>query len=233
MFRRLTLTSLILLILYSIPYSEENDSTLCNSTLNIHANSKALQFQVNSNFQFRSFQGSTISLKYHLSQKRAIRCGISLNGGNSEYNMDRQIIENDSLNSKDLTDNSNISVSITTQYLLYHPAKYSYIFYGLGPIFRCSLSNRYDEIQNNLTGSWELTDSRKQKSSIYYVGLSFVFGTEVFISKSISIHGEYNQELTYQYRSAKDTQPNQVNKSSITGFSFVSNGVNFGCSFYW
>ncbi|HCI56026.1 MAG TPA: hypothetical protein DFI01_08900 [Bacteroidales bacterium] len=223
----------ISLILFTTSYSEVNDSTRYNSPQKIQDHSKALQFLLNQNFQLSQFQGSTISFKYHLSQKQAIRSGITLNGSNSEYNADHQIVENDSLNSKDLTNNDYISVSIYSQYLLYRPAKYSYIFYGLGPLIRYSLLSRYDEIQRMQTGTWNISETREQKSSSYYIGLSFVIGCEIFISKSISIHGEYNQEITYHYQYEKDILPTRVSKSRSSGFSFGNNPVKFGCSFYW
>ncbi|MBU0710936.1 hypothetical protein KKA87_03290 [bacterium] len=233
MFRRISLTLLVLLVLFTITYAEEIDSTLCNSNLKIQDHSKALQFQIYSNFQIGQFQGSTISLKRHLSKNKALRYGITLNGSNSDIDGNYRVIANDSLSEKDITDNSSITISITTQYLLYHSAKYSYIFYGLGPVIRYSISNRYDKIHTNLTGSWELTNSREQKSSLYNIGLSFVFGSEVFISKSISIHGEYSQELVYEYRTSKDTRPDKVNENILTGYSFGNSEVAFGCSFYW
>ncbi|HPC36379.1 MAG TPA: hypothetical protein P5268_07975 [Candidatus Marinimicrobia bacterium] len=221
------------LILISNSFSEVKDSTIAKSPQNIQNGSKALQFLIGPNVQIINFQGSTLSLKYHLSPKQSIRCGISLIGKSEEYDADNKILENDSLNSKDFTDNDYYSVEINTQYLLYHPNKYSYLFYGVGPLFRYSFSDRYDEIQNKLTGTWDVYETREQKSINYYIGLSFVFGYELFITKTISLHGEYNQEVTYHHQHSKDVRPYKVIESSSSGFLFRGNSIKFGCSFYW
>jgi hypothetical protein len=46
----------------------------------------AMQFGISSNFTLTSFQGSTLALKYQLSDRDAIRGGITINGSTSNGN---------------------------------------------------------------------------------------------------------------------------------------------------
>ncbi|MBU0710957.1 hypothetical protein KKA87_03400 [bacterium] len=233
MIRRILLLSFVLTILFTFIYSEECDSTNCNSKLNIQSKSKALQFSIEPDFQLGSFQGSTISIKKHLSEKRALRYGISLTGGNTISESNRKIITNDSLNLKNNSDNSSYSFTLMSQYLIYKSTRYSYLFYGLGPIFRYTNQIRESETKNNLTGDWESSDINDRNTKSYYYGLSFVFGVEVFVSKTISIHGEYCQELTYRNDYYEEVRPTQITENSTRGFSVDGGQVDFGCSFYW
>ncbi|MDO9580855.1 MAG: hypothetical protein Q7J06_09875, partial [Bacteroidales bacterium] len=100
----------------------------------IKDNSKALQFQIGSNFQLQSFQGSSISLKKHKSIKRAIRYGLTIGGGAYNDQSNTQIIENDSLDEKTLNDQTYFSATIYSQYLIYHPSEHSYMYYVLRSI---------------------------------------------------------------------------------------------------
>ena len=63
---------LIVYFIFSNAYPQD-------STQNSLKQSKfALQFQIGSNFNLQSFQGTTLSCKYHIFDKSALRAGISL-----------------------------------------------------------------------------------------------------------------------------------------------------------
>jgi len=231
--KRIFVLSFILTILFTLTYSDECDSTSNNSRFNIRSNSTALQFSIDPNFQLGSFQGSSISIKKHISEKRALRYGFSVSGGNTIIESSRQVIDNDTLCVKNASDSYSYSFTLRTQYLIYKSKRYSYLFYGLGPIFRYVKQTQESETKNKLKGEWDSSGINNGDTKRFDYGLSFVFGVEVFISKTISIHGEYYQELTYRNEYYKEVRPTQITKNNTQGF-FLSGGyADFGCSFYW
>ena len=80
------------------------------------AKSWALEFQINENFSLSSFQGSTISAKYHFSPKRAMRFGISLSGSIQDQELDRMRMGLQENNQDKL------SLVVMSQYLFYSPS---------------------------------------------------------------------------------------------------------------
>lgn len=215
------------LILITMLYANEKDNT------NIEDDSKCLQFQIGSDFQLSSFQGSTISFKKHISDYRAYRIGFTISGDIEDRN-DFVNYDNDSLDNRNLIDTDNFGIDIIGQYLKYVPYEYSYLYYGLGP--RLIYSKTYQKIRHeeHTTGDWEQSSAdSKRYGKNFQLGLVFVAGVEFFISKSISIHSEYSQEVSYRYYWYK--QPSSNNYDNIRKYhrySIDSGGVKFGCSFY-
>jgi len=213
------------LILFTMLWANEKDD------FNIKDDSKCLQFQIDSDFQLSSFQGSTISFKKHISNNRAYRLGFTVSGDIQDINYFRNN-DNDTLDYKSTEDNDNFVINITGQYLKYTPYKHSYFYYGLGPHF--VFSKQYEEANSKhyYTGEWELLATSKTYSNNFKFGLLFVAGIEIFISKSISIHSEYTQEISYRYYWEKQpgSSTNTIRKYNF--YSFDSSGVKFGCSFY-
>jgi len=218
----------LLLILFTTLSAESRDST----NIFIKDNSKCLQFSIGSNFQLSSFQGSTISFKKHISESRAYRLGFTTSG-NIEDRNEFTNYDTDSLDYRQITDIDNLGIKITGQYLKYIPYEHSYFYYGCGPKIMFSQGYRKIQYEDYSSGSWELQGdiSKSYYKSIQF-GLVFIAGIEIFISKSISIHSEYSQEMLYQYFWSK--QPlniyNRIKKYDY--YSIKSGGVKFGCSFY-
>src|SRR5271157_4544368 len=73
---RLPFLFLISMSMYFCSQAQDASSE-CNS---LKEGAWALQFGIASNFTLTSFQGTTIAAKYQLSEKNAIRGGLTING---------------------------------------------------------------------------------------------------------------------------------------------------------
>jgi len=218
------------MFVFSILLANDKDST---STL-INDESQCLQFQIGSNFNLGSFQGSTISYKKHISNSRAYRVGISISG-KIEDRIDFDNSDTDSLDFRQITDYDNLGIELTGQYLKYLKHKYSYFYYGYGPkvIYSRAYQKYYSE--DYITGDWERSsDLRKYYGYSIQVGLELVAGVEVFLTNSISIHGEYSEDISYKRTWSKQPYTgNDYRTININEYSLDFGGVKFGCSFYF
>jgi len=117
--------------------------------------------------------------------------------------------------------------------LNYIPKNNSYLFYGYGPIFGISYSYREQVYKTKVNGEWTSDRIPDYFTQYYAIGIEFIVGVEYFINKSISIHGEYSNELRYIYTYAKQVQQGYkdliMNANKI---DILNNSVRFGCSFY-
>lgn len=213
------------LILFAMLYAHGKDS----AGINIKDDSKCLQFQIGSDFQLSSFQGSTISFKKHISNSRAYRIGFTISG-NIEDRNDFTNFDNDSLDRRQIRNIYDFGINLTGQYLKYVPYENTYLYYGCGPQIIFSKTYQKSWLEVHTTGDWEPSSlASKNYDKIFQIGLVLVAGVEYFLSKSISIHGEYSQEVSYRYYWYKPSSgPNHIYHK----YSFDSGGVKFGCSFY-
>lgn len=175
-------TIIALFIFLILPLvSNAQDTTAVYSHLG--KGNSALQFQVNSNFTLKSFSGTLISFQKILSQKNAVRWGLSLNGS-------FQKVRSDSITPKK---KGNFGVTITMNYLWYaHLQHRIRFYYGLGPM----VSFGY---QNN----WQYASDSKLKTQTVQtdesVGIEGVVGVEWFVNNHISLIAEYLPLVTIQH----------------------------------
>jgi hypothetical protein len=206
----------------------------------------ALQFGISSNFTLTSFQGTTFSIKYQLSDKTALRGGISLssstNDGNgmvSGLNADTSIgflPSNNSSNSQ--------SISFILQYLWYmNPSGPVHVFVGLGPSFSYSHSKNNSTSPNN-QGSYLSDYAQSSSLTQWGVGATGSVGVEWFPSQWFSLRAEYSESLKYLWGSNTSMSdysatyagyvPSHSESSSTSkGWSLSSSSVNFGLNVYW
>jgi hypothetical protein len=205
----------------------------------------ALQFGISSNFTLTSFQGTTFSIKYQLSDKSAIRGGISISGSSnngtgtvSGTNADTSI--------GSLPTNSSSSsqvISFTLQYLWYtNPSGPIHFYIGLGPVVSYSYSrsnspNSYDG------GNYMYVYAQSSSSTQWGAGGSGSVGVEWFPSQWFSLRAEYGESLQYRwgsntsmtdYTSINNNVPYHSNNSGTTkGWLLSSSSVSFGLNVYW
>lgn len=231
----------ILLILSTFTLQSFAQSTV-NSTLT--EDSKALQFQIGSNFTLTSFQGSAFSFKYHLKPELAFRIGVSLdlNNGSSDKNQNN-LNYNDSLYNYTKVINMNYynyKVRFNTNIILYSKNSFGlYFFYGVGPFLSVGLVNqKFTETPILLNYPTSVYNSETKEKELS-LGLTGVGGVEWFISKSISIHAEYSlsaaynwykQEITTNQTTSPNISKTQETRNYITT---TGNGVRFGLSIYF
>lgn len=249
---------LVFVLLSGSAVMAQEDTLGVSSQRKLDDKNWALLFQVNSNFTLRSFQGSVISVKKHLSPQKALRIGVSLDADLRDQDLmnfrevrdhDTQDVLNDELD-ESISQIDQLELDISAQFLHYFlPQNDVSVFVGMGNFWEIGRmkSNRQTESQsNNYPGSmreFEAVDSHTRYS--WALGLSGVLGVEWFCLKSISLIGEYG--LVVGYRSVSDThyifQVNentsrtpasiQENKIKEQQWYVRGNAVKFGVSVYF
>ena len=115
-------------------------------------NSKALQFQIGSNFTLTSFQGAALSYKHHLKPLLAIRVGSELSLSKSNFDL-TEVDSVGDLETLSKSDQTRYYVRFNTQ-LIWYSESYSGIsfFYGVGPFLGFSKSEKKDELVSPYPG---------------------------------------------------------------------------------
>ncbi len=173
----------------------------------------ALQFQVQSNFTLGAFQGSVLSVKHQISERRALRLGTGF----------RLLSESDDTASDVERDRNLQQVQIDAQYLFTSDREDSVRPYaGAGPTvsFQRVKQERPDE-------QFERTDRSFQG------GLAGVFGVEWMVRSGIGISAEYGVAATYRRTSSdRETTDGELNTTS-TAWNLGARPVLFGVSVYF
>ncbi len=192
-------------------YSSYNDSTW------------AIQFKIGKNFSLSNFSGTLISFQKTLSQRNAIRWGLSLSGG-FDKNHSGSTVKNKQ---------GNINTTITMNYLWYaHLQHRIRFYYGLGPRLLFKYQNTWhDQTDQQITTKMVQTDEG--------FGVEGVIGAEWFINNHMSlvaeylplIEGRHTFRVTRYYQNEYDVQA----RSSLTTTSanIGSEPVRFGISIYF
>ncbi len=203
----------------------------------IHKGAQALQFQIDKDFTLASFQGSIISYKWHISDKGALRVGISLSAEKDDNS--RTALLSDSVTSKGDSHENSYSIGTATQYIFYPgPEKGIQLYYGIGPIANYTYGKSKQK-QIHISGPDERVTTTTSKRISWSVGASLIAGLEWFVKKDISVHAEYG--ISLEYEKYKETFHEKYSDSSdereITNSSkrYLLNPmkVKFGLSVYF
>jgi hypothetical protein len=231
-------TSLLFLLTLSLEVAAQTSS---DSSLTGY--SKAILFQVRSNFTLGSFQGAALSYKCHLQPSFAIRTGVSVSLNNSNNDGTQNSLSNDTLFSRGSSseDFNGASILLNAQAIWYSESSIGiHFYYGTGPFI--SYGRTHDEGETISTpvsfqGSKSTFD---HTGTNWSAGLSGLAGVEWFVSRAISLHAEYGVSLGYSWNKNEATstyRSQTINKSisESTGKSWAlsSNGVLFGMSVYF
>lgn len=187
----------------------------------------ALQFQITSNFSLTNFQGTIFSGKYHFSNRDAIRLGISLDFGDSNYETDSNYDTLYSSHSK--RDVDRFGFSVYAQYIRYLQVTGDIAFFGgAGPFFHYSKDN---ETRNEYLDT--LNTKRESKRNLYSGGLDLLLGVEWWFHEYMSLSAEYG--LSAYYISTKDntTQYNADSSTKSHSFTISGSNVKFGITVYF
>jgi len=215
----------------------------------------AFQFGVAGNFTLTSFQGSTLALKYHCSDNRAIRAAITVNGNFTDGTDLQTGVLNDTGHSTASNDNvaHSSSVALAVQYLWYvNPADVVHFYAGFGPSVSYSRSHS-EAIQGSLESQdtyyyaqgydWTQVNA-SSTSSQWGFGVRGVAGVEWFAVRWFSLRAEYGQSIQYQWTSTTATAQGVASypisgnaslqdKASSKGWVISPLGVSFGASVYF
>jgi outer membrane protein W len=219
-------------------YTQAQDSSSERNSLKEGA--WALQFGIAGNLTLTSFQGTTMAVKYQLSDRTAIRGGITISANTNNGNSSA---DEDTSNSADA-----INVSFVLQYLWYvNPSGPIHFYVGVGPSVAYSYSHNSlnyssPDVQNGQL-YWDQY-SNASNSHQWMAGGIGVAGVEWFASQWLSLRAEYSEGIQYQWHSMNSTSdvsstntdylPNNYSSSGTTkGWTLSSSGVSFGLNVYW
>lgn len=191
----------------------------------------ALQFQISSNFQLKDFQGTTLSGKYHIGNKEALRLGVSIGFADQEAEVEENFFETDSLINSDL-DQNYFMIGVRLQYIRYFFNTYNVGFYaGGGPSFT------YDKVDQTEKRMPPFEYPIEQFREILSVGFNLLAGVEWMFTKNMSLSAEYGILFYYQTLDETRTYPYSYmpkkTKVNSDSFGIVSDRVNFGISIYF
>jgi opacity protein-like surface antigen len=174
------------------------DGTRPNS---LYPGSWSIQFQTTEYLGLKPFNGKLVSLKRHLSNRAALRLGISFDvDGNDARDPELREVADTTYSWYDSnTDSDYQKFSIDLSYLRYvSPGSYVNFFWGIGPVVGFSRSER--------TVDWTDTDplsrsrirSDRDYTRTWEIGSLGLVGVEWFLSKHISFHSEYRASVVYR-----------------------------------
>jgi hypothetical protein len=209
---------IIAVLIFLLPaitlFSQEmGTKSIGDTTYNsLKKNKLAFQYEAGFNFSGGSIIPIVFSLKYHLSDKTALRFSAGLNpderGFMGERGFDRGH-NNDSIYYNGHFDGhgSNIEhLNFSLNYMLYPaPKKEINLFFGLGPRF--GIGTQYFRFPENAE-----PDSNKNhmRNTSWSIGLSGIVGVEWFVTRCISLFTEYNVAAGYQKRDYWDADYNST-----------------------
>ena len=220
----------------------------------LHKGAWALQFEVQGSlldFQLYDYLGQTFSGKYQLSDKRALRFGVELNG--SVADIDHTVSASETAGESDESTNqklNNQSYSAVCQYMWYLRKNNGFHFMvGLGP----QMGFSFNDLDDRSKYDFELTQEESpnmsedyiRKYSSYHLGLAGSIGFEYFITSNLSTMMEFQSNCYIRYDVAKTTK-NRTNADGIDDndsfisdkrtsrqFSYGSTRVKIGLSVYF
>ncbi|MDE3058887.1 MAG: hypothetical protein KGJ59_13115 [Bacteroidota bacterium] len=239
----------LLSIFASLCFSSHTIAQSLDSTA-LREGSWALQFGIAGNFSLVTFQGSTIAVKYQLSDRNALRGGITLYGNTSDgtNSLSGAIADTSDGTVPASNSSSAANVAVIFQYVWYlNPSGPVRIYNGLGPSvsyysYHSSTDNAYLDIINS-SGYW-VQAKYTSNSSQWGVGVAGMVGAEWFASRWLSLHAAYNETIQYQWRSTTSTEdrsslsyPNYIpyrldNTGTNKGWYFSYPNVSFGVNVY-
>jgi len=191
----------------------------------------ALQFQIDRYFTLSSFQGGTISAKYHLNNNSALRFGVTLGYESKDIDLYEKDVYSDTTEINEYSGEiSSSTIQLAIQYLQYLEMNNSIsAFIGIG--FNYTMQPQSEDIKDYLI----------MENDFYGYGVDLLLGTEWFVRSNIGLHAEYgigfgytSHEYSYE-RPSYYSDDNEMNKDSenLSGFELYNNYVKFGVSIYF
>lgn len=214
----------------------EQTETVRNS---LTGGSWSMQFRISEDFSLSSFEGSTISLKKHFTDKSALRLGVSVshsdrNNNAVNHSQEEEYFQDDRRDTSwtvsetepgnlDVSDFSQSAAGVSAIYVYYPaPTKKINAYLGLGPAIRYSHrsshnSRDYPTAYNRIDSSAYLNRSESSDSdnSSWSYGADFVCGAEWFAASNISFIAEYS--LGASFTKTSDTRITTSQRTEYRG----------------
>jgi opacity protein-like surface antigen len=210
LFRLLTIACLLGLLLPEPAHAQaERDTTRRPPAL--QQGGWGLQYQMTSlNALLSGFQGSLISARYHLSNRQALRFGVSINASSFDREEGTTVRFDDDATAEPVSEQSAETGSqrfgLSGQYLHYlEPAPRVFAFVGVGPQFSYSKSS--DETTTIPDpDSEDFREESSTEGTVYSVGVGGTLGVEWFVHPNVSLSAEYPLSFDYIDRHNENTK---------------------------
>lgn len=195
---RIILAAFLVLILVSNVMAQPNEIYIEEQM-----SMRAFEFRFGPNFTVGNLNGSAISWKWAVSKDQANRIGVSFESGLNFGSA----TETDN----DLPDISEYDLFFRLQAdrIHYYPTNSKIAFYhGYGPRLGFGIDRKEERIEDTV-------DTVHEKTRSLETGLGVIAGVEWFVSRSLSLSGEYGLNTTYAVTLQK-TREQDVERSSQT-----------------
>jgi len=200
----------------------------------------SMQFEVDDNFQLKSFNGAGLAVTRNSSPSGAWRLGVTILGDteDGEFSSSSSIDSVTSSSSRDLPETHVFNVGAELLRLRrFNPDRRIDLELAVGP----SVGFFHQENTQfvNLGGAGYATQDVRSSSQVY--GLVGRLGVEVFVARSLSLHAHYGaffgyrhtSQLTDSHESYNDGTQREVRTDQTVNEWLLSNsGVTLGVSAY-
>lgn len=196
------------------------------------SNRFALQFQIQKNLELSGFGGAALSGKYCLNNYSSFRTSISINS--STNNREDKNTPSDTLNGTgtlSIDDSDILKLGVGINYLHNIQLSNNVLFYlGAGPYI--SINSEDGQSKEKYMFDPRIFPS-KREISYFEFGVNFAIGVDWFLTKNISLSGEY--EIYYFNRDYNFSYEDEYGKRTIdqanSGIDF--NSVKLGVAVYF
>lgn len=165
-------------------------------SMGAEAKSWAIQFGVPSLLQFHQFKGAVISLRRDISDREAIRIGLSL--GSLDRSVNYSNLRTFSNTTREMyrdIDYNGFNVDLAIEMLRYSGDDSEFrAFYGLGPFIGAGSWNNRD---NYKVRDPESIGTYKGSGDSFYLGSNIFLGVEWKFARSVGLHIEYGLKIQY------------------------------------
>ncbi|MFO7444939.1 MAG: hypothetical protein R6W90_01175 [Ignavibacteriaceae bacterium] len=212
---------LIFMFVFAIQvFAQEEDISLDNKY--------ALQFQLSSNFTLSSFQGTTLSGKYHFPDNLALRVGLSVTAQNREGTGDLAYQDENYLKYPYADKSDAYGIDITVQLIKYFPVEKNWFIYaGGGPFISGNKENSKRDFESDALADEET------ENKVSEAGVKFSGGVEWLVSSNIGIMAEYGFNISWGSSKSKSYNYSTHRNSDWDFFRIQTVPVKVGISVYF
>lgn len=179
----------------------------------------SMQFRISDNFTLSTFDGALLSVKKHLSNKTALRLGVSGTYTNSD--------EDNTTTTEYEANSSRYYFGVKLQLIKYiHPESALSFYYGIGPNFG------YVRDKSEVLYEVEVSNREDYTRSVNF-GLFGSWGLEWFLKHNISVLAEYGGGFKYSTEHKESIHGLNSSERDSHRFEFFNSNVNFGVSVYF
>ena len=220
---------LYVVVIFSLSNAQENADTLKVFKTN------SLQFRVYDFISLSSFKGALLSYKYHCSDEKAFRFGVSVRIDSWGEDETRNMFYTDTSLLNQKRDHIYTNIQFIAQFLKYLNLKDEIkLFYGIGPYLSLNL-NDFDTDEVVTSGNVNVYD-KKRKNENYQFGLMGSIGLEWFFKNNMSLNAYYfyeNRQTLRVYEHSQDPDRIEDRKVESDGWGIDDVGALLGLSVYF